>query len=167
MTCAITSAVVVPVMAPPSQELAPPASSGRFNAYGQHKALAEDPATPLDPHVRQRVLAGCDIDDAQYAALLQDRAAAIAEFTSRYNHFDIIALPSTPLPAIPVNTVDESTIPMSLYTRAGNYLDLCGLSIPNGVTSTGLPTGLQLMSWSGADAKLLDFAEQVFQGIGS
>ncbi len=137
------------------------------DAYSQHKALAEDPTTTLDPFVRQRVLAGRDIDDAQYAALLRDRAAAIAEFRSRYARFDIIALPSTPLPAIPVSTVDESTIPMSRYTRAGNCLDLCGLSIPNGVTSTGLPTGLQLMSWSDADAKLLDFAEQVSQVGGS
>ena len=135
------------------------------DAYRQHKALAEDPATLLDPHVRQRILAGRDIDDARYAALLQDRAAAIAEFSSGWARFDIIALPSTPLPAVPVDTVDESTIPMSRYTRAGNYLDLCGISIPNGFTSAGLPTGLQLMSWSGADAKLLDFAQQVSQGI--
>jgi len=135
------------------------------DAYRHHKALAEDPATPLDPHVRQRILAGRDIDDARYAALAQDRAAAIAEFSLGWSRFDIIALPSTPLPAVPVNTVDEATIPMSRYTRAGNYLDLCGISIPNGITSTGLPTGLQLMSWHGADAKLLDFAEQVSRGI--
>ena len=135
------------------------------DAYRQHKALAEDPATPLDPHVRQRILAGRDIDDARYSALLQDRAAAIAEFSAGCARFDIIALPSTPLPAVPVSTVDESTFPMSLFTRTGNCLDLCGLSIPNGFTSTGLPTGLQLMSWSGADAQLLDFAEQVSQDI--
>ncbi|MFM9973214.1 MAG: amidase, partial [Beijerinckiaceae bacterium] len=135
------------------------------DAYRQHKALAEDSTTPLDPYVRQRVLAGRDIDDAQYAALLENRVAAISEFSLEYARFDIIALPSTPLPAIPVSMVDESTMPMSLYTRVGNCLDLCGLSIPNGVTSTGLPTGLQLMSWNGADAKLLDFAEQVFQSI--
>jgi len=137
------------------------------DAYRQHRALAEDSTTALDPYVRQRVLAGRDIDDARYDALLEDRAAAIAEFRSGYTRFDIFALPGTPLPAIPVSAVDESTIPMSRYTRVGNCLDLCGLSLPNGVTSTGLPTGLQLMSWSGADAELLDFAEQVSQGIGS
>jgi Asp-tRNA(Asn)/Glu-tRNA(Gln) amidotransferase A subunit family amidase len=58
-------------------------------------------------------------------------------------------------------------IPMSRSVRAGNGLDLCGLSIPAGVTATGLPTGLQLMGWSGADGKPLDFADQVSQGIGS
>lgn len=137
------------------------------DAYRQHKTLAEDATTPLDPHVRQRILAGRDIDDVQYAALLKERAEAIVQFRAEYSRFDIIALPGTPLPAIPVSAVDESTIPMSLYTRAGNYLDLCGISIPNGVTSKGLPVGVQLMSWSGADAKLLDFAEQVALGIDS
>lgn len=135
------------------------------DAYRQHQSLAEDAATPLDPHVRQRILAGRDIDDARYAALLQECAAAMSEFSSGWARFDIMALPSTPLPAVPVDMVDESTFPMSRYTRAGNCLDLCGISIPNGITATGLPTGLQLMSWSGADAQLLDFAEQVSQGI--
>jgi Asp-tRNA(Asn)/Glu-tRNA(Gln) amidotransferase A subunit family amidase len=46
----------------------------------------------------------------------------------------------------------------------GNCLGLYGLSLPNGITSTGLPTGLQLMSWSGAEAPLLYFAEEVSQG---
>jgi aspartyl-tRNA(Asn)/glutamyl-tRNA(Gln) amidotransferase subunit A len=138
-----------------------------YDAYRQHKALAEDAATELDPHVRQRVLTGRDVDDAQYAALSEERTAAVAAFRSDFARFDIIAMPSTPLPAIPVSAVDESTIPMSRYTRVGNCLDLCGLSIPNGVTSAGLPTGLQLMSRSGKDAELLDFAEQFAQGIAS
>ncbi len=120
------------------------------DAYRQHKALVEDPATPLDPHVRQRVLAGREIDEATYVSLLRDRAAAVAPFRSDYGHLDVIVLPSTPLPAIPVDQVDETTFPMSRYTRAGNYLDLCGISLPNGSTSTGLPTGLQLLSWSGS-----------------
>ncbi len=135
------------------------------DAYRQHKARAEDSETALDPHVRQRVLAGRDVDDAQYAALLQVRATDIAEFKSDYARFDFFALPSTPLPAIPLSAVDESTIPMSRYTRVGNCLDLCGLSLPNCITTAGLPTSLQLMSWSGRDAELLDFAEQVAPGI--
>jgi aspartyl-tRNA(Asn)/glutamyl-tRNA(Gln) amidotransferase subunit A len=132
-----------------------------YDAYRQHKALAEDAESPLDPHVRQRVLAGRNIDEAHYASLKNDRAAAISEFNSGFARFDVIAMPSTPLPAIPVGDVDESTIPMSRYTRVGNCLDLCGISLPNGVTATGLPTGLQLMSWRGRDGELLDLAEQV------
>jgi Asp-tRNA(Asn)/Glu-tRNA(Gln) amidotransferase A subunit family amidase len=75
--------------------------------------------------------------------------------------------PLTLPPAAPVDTVDESTIPMSRYTNAGSCLDLRGIGLLNGVTSKGLPTGVQLMFWSGSDAALLDFAEQVSQAIGS
>jgi len=136
-------------------------------ACHQHHAVADDPASPLDPDVRQRILAGGDIDDGRDATHLSDRGAAIAELKSGYARVDMVALPSTPLPASPVSKVDLSMIPMSRSVRAGNGLDLCVLSIPNGVTATGLPTGLKLMAWSGADGKPLDFAHQVSQGIGS
>ncbi len=59
-----------------------------------------------------------------------------------------------------MSEVDDTAIPMSRYTRIGNCLDLCGISIPNGATRAGLPTGLQLMSWSGQDDRLLAFAER-------
>jgi aspartyl-tRNA(Asn)/glutamyl-tRNA(Gln) amidotransferase subunit A len=138
-----------------------------YEAYRHHKLTVEDPATPLDPHVRQRVLAGRDIDAARFADLSNQRHRAIAAFKPAFGHFDVIALPSTPLPAIPVAEVDETTFTMSRYTRIANWLDLCALSIPNGSTPSGLPTGLQLMSWAGADALLLDFAEHVAGSFGA
>jgi aspartyl-tRNA(Asn)/glutamyl-tRNA(Gln) amidotransferase subunit A len=131
-----------------------------YDAYRQHKSIVEDAATPLDPHVRQRVLAGRDIGERRYAELIGQRRVDIAAFKAEFGHLDIVVLPSTPLPAIPVADVDETTLPMSRYTRAANWLDLCALSLPNGFTSSGLPTGLQAMSWPGADAKLLDCAER-------
>lgn len=87
------------------------------------------------------------------------RARAVSQFKAESGRFEITGLPSTPLPAIQVADVDEATIPMSRYTRVAIWLDLCAISVPNGFTASGLPTGLQAMSWSGDDAKLLDFAE--------
>jgi aspartyl-tRNA(Asn)/glutamyl-tRNA(Gln) amidotransferase subunit A len=132
-----------------------------YEAYRHHKAVVEDSDTPLDPFVRQRVLAGREIDAAAYRALNERLHEARAAFRQQLGHLDIIAAPGTPLPAIPVSEVDDTAIPMSRYTRIGNCLDLCGISLPNGTTATGLPTGLQLMSWSGQDALLLDFAEHL------
>jgi aspartyl-tRNA(Asn)/glutamyl-tRNA(Gln) amidotransferase subunit A len=40
--------------------------------------------------------------------------------------------------------VDEAHLP-SRFTRFGNLLDLCGLSLPNGFTATGLPLSLQIV----------------------
>lgn len=131
-----------------------------YEAYRYHRAMVEDAATPIDPYVRQRILAGREIENADYAALIERLHAAVADFRSRLGHLDVIALPSTPLPAIPLVEVDDTAIPMSRYTRLGNCLGLCGISIPNGTTSAGLPTGLQLMSWPGQDALVLALAEQ-------
>lgn len=130
-----------------------------YEAYGHHRMTVEDLSTPLDPYVRQRVLAGREVNEAQYADLISQRRAAIAAFRSAINHLDVLVMPSTPLPAIPVSAVDEATIPMSRYTRVANYLALCALSLPNGFTASGLPTGLQLMCLAGKDTQLLDFAE--------
>jgi aspartyl-tRNA(Asn)/glutamyl-tRNA(Gln) amidotransferase subunit A len=130
-------------------------------AYRQHRAVAEDPATPLDPHVRQRVLFGRDIDTKRYAELQAQRRTSVADFKTVFANVDAIALPGTPLPAIPVAEVDETTIPMSRYTRAANVLGLCAISLPNGSTAAGLPSGLQLVMIGDGDAALLDFAEDI------
>lgn len=132
-----------------------------YEAYRHHRAVAEDPATPLDPHVRQRLSAGREIDAARHADLMRRRERDIAAFKAIGGAFDVIVLPSTPLPAIPVDAVDETTIPMSRYTRIGNWLDLCAIGVPNGVTASVLPTGFQLMALSGNDVRLLDCAEYV------
>jgi len=39
--------------------------------------------------------------------------------------------------ATSVAAVDDTTIPMSRYTRVANWLDLCGISIPTSVTASG------------------------------
>ncbi|MCZ8313046.1 MAG: hypothetical protein O9320_19545 [Magnetospirillum sp.] len=54
---------------------------------------------------------------------------------------------------------------MSRYTRAANLLELCAISLPNGSTAAGLPTGLQLAMIGGGDAALLDFAEQIAAAV--
>lgn len=135
-------------------------------AYRHHRTVAEDPASPLDPHVRQRLLAGREIDASRHADLMKRRERDIAAFKAIGGAFDIIVLPSTPLPAIPVAAVDETTIPMSRYTRVANWLDLCGISVPNGVTASGLPTGFQPMTLSGGDVRLLAFSERVAATFG-
>jgi aspartyl-tRNA(Asn)/glutamyl-tRNA(Gln) amidotransferase subunit A len=130
-------------------------------AYRQHRAVVEDARTPLDPHVRRRVLAGRDIDARRYAELQTRRRDSVAAFEAAFARFDVVVLPSTPLPAIPVAEVDEATVPMSRYTRAANWLALCALSLPNGATASGLPTGLQALARAGDDATLLDFAAHI------
>jgi aspartyl-tRNA(Asn)/glutamyl-tRNA(Gln) amidotransferase subunit A len=150
---------------PPSEQQKLSGAIIAYEAYRQHRAVVENPNTPLDPHVRERLLAGRDIDARRYDELQATRREAVAAFKSAFERFDVVALPSTPLPAIPVAEVDEKTIPMSRYTRIANWLDLCAISVPNGVATGGLPTGLQLMAPSGSDFALLDFAEHSVRSL--
>ena len=57
---------------------------------------------------------------------------------------DALLTPSTMTTALPVAEVDQTRAPAH-YTRFGNYLDLCALSLPNGLDPQGLPTSLQIV----------------------
>ena len=61
---------------------------------------------------------------------------------------------SSEMVAPPVEGIDESITPAH-FTRAGNYLGLCGLSLPIGLTSAGLPTSLQIMGRPLAESMVL------------
>jgi aspartyl-tRNA(Asn)/glutamyl-tRNA(Gln) amidotransferase subunit A len=50
--------------------------------------------------------------------------------------------------------VDQSGT-AAYFTRAGNYLGLCGLAVPNGFTPGGLPTSLQILCGAGEEALAL------------
>jgi aspartyl-tRNA(Asn)/glutamyl-tRNA(Gln) amidotransferase subunit A len=132
-----------------------------FEAYQTLHRIVEDASTPIDPFVRQRALAGRDIDLARYQAALEERQEAIRSFQPILDAYDVIVLPATPLPPVPLENVDEAVFPMSRFTRIGNYLDLCGLSIPVASGPGGLPVGLQVLAGTGRDADLLAFGDHV------
>ena len=50
-----------------------------------------------------------------------------------------------PLSQAPSTRVDETTSPLSRLTRAANYLDLPGISVPCGLTGEGMQAGLQIL----------------------
>lgn len=137
--------------------------SGEIIAYEgyQHLAhLVDDPDTPIDPYVRDRILAGRAVGEARYQEVLSERATMCEAFRQTFEAFDFLLLPTTPLPAVPLAEADESQIPMSRLTRVGNYLGLCAISIPIGNWHK-LPVGLQILGRAGDDLRLLSFAAKV------
>lgn len=121
------------------------AMSGITNAeaYLFNGALAEDPASPLGDAVRGRILAGKTVSAQDYLATLQRRAAMKRQLASAWDGIDALLTPTTETAAVPLDAVDEAHLP-SRFTRFGNLLDLCGLSLPNGFSETGLPLSLQI-----------------------
>ena len=123
-------------------------------AYARYGTRVEATPDLFCPVVRGRILSGRAMRDPD--VIIADRQRHQARFAAALRGFDLIALPACPAGAIPVAQVDETLSP-SVFTRFANYLDLPALSIPIGVTSEGMPVGLQFAARRNADALLLDF----------
>ncbi len=99
----------------------------------------------FDPHVRRRILAGKEIDAAQYIELLKMRERATAEMLDAMIGIDVCCLPTNAITAIPVSEVDELSTPLSRFGRFANLLNLCSVAVPAGLSSAGLPISIQIV----------------------
>jgi aspartyl-tRNA(Asn)/glutamyl-tRNA(Gln) amidotransferase subunit A len=131
-------------------------------AWAVHRAYIEDPALPVDPWVRQRVISGKAIGAADYIDELAARRRAAAQFARWMAGRDALLTPTLPMAAIPLADVDESTTPLAAFTRAANYLGACALSLPAGLSTEGLPIGMQLIGAPFTETKLVAIG-QAFQ----
>ena len=122
--------------------------------YPRIAGLADDRRAQMDEAVRARVLAGKDISARQYLDILAERERRKQEFALNIDGIDAVLSPSTFTPAIPLSDVDQTATP-AVSTRWVNFLDLCALSLPNGMTADGLPTSLQIVCRDGDEARAL------------
>jgi aspartyl-tRNA(Asn)/glutamyl-tRNA(Gln) amidotransferase subunit A len=99
----------------------------------------------MDPWIVKRFEVGRDISDERLAEAHEQRAADQREFHAWLAAYDGLATPTCPIPGPPMDQVDETTSPLSRLTRAANYLDLPGISVPCGLTGEGMPAGLQII----------------------
>ncbi|HEU4370654.1 MAG TPA: amidase [Methylomirabilota bacterium] len=116
--------------------------------------LVDDLSLPLDPHVRPRIQLGRDVSARDYLHALAERETRCREFAVALADVDALLTPTTQTAAIPIDEVDQSGT-AAHFTRAGNYLGLCGLALPNGFTPGGLPTSLQVLCHGGQEAMAL------------
>ena len=113
--------------------------------YFHHGALFESEDLPIDPDVRPRILLGQSKSARDYIEALMQRRQDQADFLESLRGIDALLTPTVPTPAVALDEVDQSSTPAH-FTRAGNYLGLCGLSVPMGLTSGRLPGGLQVLA---------------------
>src|SRR5215470_15822819 len=116
-------------------------SSGRImsaEAYALLASIVDNNELALDEAVRPRIRAGAAISAREYLETLTERERLKAEYAKATAELDAVLTPVTMTPALPLEAVDQSTTP-AVFTRWGNFLDLCGLAVPNGMTQSGLP----------------------------
>ena len=122
--------------------------------YPRIAALADDTSC-ADGRSGARPRAGRrDITARQYLDVLAERERRKQEFAASIEGIDAVLSPSTFTPAVPIDTVDQTGTP-AVSTRWVNFLDLCALSLPNGMTAGGLPTSLQIICRDGDEATAL------------
>ena len=127
--------------------------------------LVDDPASKMDDAVRARIRMGASITARQYRDVLALREKAKAEFAARIDGVDAVLTPSTMTPALPLTEIDQTKTP-ALSTRWVNFLDLCALSLPNGMTLGGLPTSLQIVCRGGDESLALRIGWALEQATG-
>ncbi len=120
-------------------------------AYAVNRELVDEHFEELDPVVAHRIKNGRDIKAADYLTNTFKWRDLRKKAACSLSDVEVVIVPTTPIPAFPIDEVDvdqESYKRFNLsYLRhctLGNILDLCGLSIPCGFTSRGLPIGAML-----------------------
>ena len=106
--------------------------------------LVDDMTLPIDPAVRPRIWIGKDISARDYLLTLREREQIKRDFDAALADVDAWLTPTVATPAIPVEDVDQDGTPAA-FTRAVNVLDRCALAVPNGLTTGGLPTSMQIV----------------------
>jgi aspartyl-tRNA(Asn)/glutamyl-tRNA(Gln) amidotransferase subunit A len=127
--------------------------------------LVDDEKQPTDPDVRPRIQLGRNVTARDYIVTLQEREEEKRAFAAAVADVDAWLTPTSLTAAIPINKADQGGT-AAHFTRPGNYLGLCGVAIPNGFTTDGLPTSLQIMCHPGAEATALRIAWAYEQATG-
>jgi aspartyl-tRNA(Asn)/glutamyl-tRNA(Gln) amidotransferase subunit A len=112
-------------------------------AYFNDGVMAEDAAAILDDSVRARVLAGATVPAQAYLVTKQRQLEWKKLMAAALAGIDALLTPTTAMAAIRLDEVDQDVMP-SRFTRFGNFLEMCALSLPNGFDEQGLPLSLQI-----------------------
>jgi Asp-tRNA(Asn)/Glu-tRNA(Gln) amidotransferase A subunit family amidase len=97
------------------------------------------------------------------------RSAATA-----FERFDLLVWPTVPAPAPPIEAPvvelpsgqHPADAPNVRQTGFGNLCGIPGITVPAGLSSSGLPIGLQLQATWGGETVLLDAAEHLERATG-
>jgi aspartyl-tRNA(Asn)/glutamyl-tRNA(Gln) amidotransferase subunit A len=116
--------------------------------------------------VRRRILLGCyclrqGYADEWYVKAQKVRTLIRRDFDAAFTTCDVLASPTSPLPAFRLGEKIDDPLAMYLcdtLTVPANLAGVPALSVPCGHTSGGLPIGLQLMAGALQEATLLRVA---------
>jgi aspartyl-tRNA(Asn)/glutamyl-tRNA(Gln) amidotransferase subunit A len=115
-------------------------------SYAAHGEALSRCATPGDAASRARVMRGAGISAARYVQALANRLERGRAFRQVFERTDVLVLPTLPITAADVSTLDENDLSPSRLTRFVGYHGLCAIALPCGLSPQGLPVSVQLVA---------------------
>ncbi len=120
-------------------------------------------AAGFGDEVQRRILIGTYVlsagyYDAYYVKAQKVRRLIADDFSAAYEKCDLLLTPTTPSPAFPIGTHHDDPVQMyinDVFTVTVNLAGLPALSIPAGLSRSGLPLGLQLIGPAFGEETLL------------
>ena len=149
-------------------EIADPVrNADKYAAWGHLLKTCPD---DLTPYVRSVLERGSRVTGEEYSNSLRELERINARMTDFFERYDLLATPTTPVPAYPVRqppqTINGFEVPhyasTTLLTILWNLTGQPAASLPCGLTEQGLPVGLQLIGRCGDDLGVLQ-ASRAFE----
>lgn len=122
-----------------------------------HRQRLQENPTGFGADVRQRLETGAAFTSSEYILARRTQTETRRRLEIFFQQFDLLILPSTPItaPKIEGNDALEQARRLTRFTSPFNLTGLPALSLPAGLSSAGLPFGVQLVSEAWSEAKLL------------
>jgi aspartyl-tRNA(Asn)/glutamyl-tRNA(Gln) amidotransferase subunit A len=125
----------------------------RVKAKDLMEMYTETRARGFGPEVKRRIMLGTfalssGYYDAYYLRAQKARTLIKNDFDEAFKNVDVIATPTTPEVAFKMGEKTDDPLKMYLsdiFTNSVNLAGVPGISIPCGLTSQGLPVGLQII----------------------
>lgn len=142
--------------------------------YGARASGARDPldlylrsrAEGFGTEVKRRILLGTYVlsqgyHDKYYLSAQKVRTLIRRDFEAAFKSCDVLLGPVTPTVAYPIG--EKMTDPLKMYlgdvyTVTANLAGICGISVPTGLNSAGLPLAVQMLGGFFQEEKLLRVA---------
>jgi aspartyl-tRNA(Asn)/glutamyl-tRNA(Gln) amidotransferase subunit A len=121
------------------------------------------------PEVKRRILLGtyalsAGYYDAYYKKAQQVRRLLAQEFLTAFGEVDAIVTPTAPTAAFKLGEKTDDPLAMYLadiYTVTASLAGICGVTVPCGTTSAGLPVGMQVLAAHFGESKAFRVARAV------
>lgn len=101
--------------------------------------------------------------EAYYLQAEKVRTLICQDFTKAFREVDIIILPTTPCPALPIGATEKSSMfgeMQDILVEASSMAGLPGISLPCGFTKENLPVGLQIIGPRFSEELILSMAQK-------